>query len=342
MAHFMETPSRILRRIEARTGSGREMPSLPSLPGFEDSMALEPQYENSDETSLALSDASAPLTSTPTTTLLSNIRSTVHGRPHGRAPGSANSTTRFANSVTSRSTRSGKSSAHNSTGFSAGRRSVQASFNDVSLIAPAREDERSIELSIEDELDLPSMRGMHSMRAPSMPPDFLDEGGLSGDEGSLANALESVSSRASTPPIESDDLPEPDLDIEPTPRKNKSYDYSMSIRSAPKVRFVFLAAQTAQAHILVSIHPSTNTAMSPGASLLPLHALVPLHSVATRPLPNRLPATPLLAAQLPSRQPFVLLQRPLCQPPPCLFLAVQPLLLRYPSSDGPRLTQANG
>jgi hypothetical protein len=236
---MLETPSRIMRRIEARTGFAREMPSLPSLPGFEDSMALDPPSERSDDASLVLSDASAPITSTPTTTaLLSQGGTTMQGRPRGSTPGSASATARFANSIAGRSSRSGRSSTHTTARFSIGRRSAQASFDDISLIPPTRDESRTPELSLGDELDLPSIRGLDSMRMPSLTPDLPDGMLESADEASLADALDSVSSRASTPPIESDDFPEPELDVEPTPRKNKSYDYSGSLRSAPKVRFL--------------------------------------------------------------------------------------------------------
>jgi hypothetical protein len=65
-----------------------------------------------------------------------------------------------------------------------------------------------------------------------LPPELPDPSVESDEQErdlSIADALESVSSRSSTPPIE--DLPP---DIEPTPRK-KSYDYSLSVRTEPKV-----------------------------------------------------------------------------------------------------------
>ncbi|KAI0352396.1 hypothetical protein OH77DRAFT_1498058 [Trametes cingulata] len=92
MAALLETPSRVWRRIQA--DQDRDMPSLPSLPAFDDS--ADPQA-TLDESSEDMQIAS-PIHSTPV--VLSHVASTV------RAPSSASSTARFANSLASRSTKS--------------------------------------------------------------------------------------------------------------------------------------------------------------------------------------------------------------------------------------------
>jgi hypothetical protein len=180
MAHMLETPSRVWRRIEAQVASGREMPSLPSMPGFDDSALSGSSGSDSSrapkDLSLDLdldSDGSRdlpqghhsihPIQSTP-----SQAGSFATARPgmfggsrqgSGKGPDSASSTARFAQSIASRSTRSSRSGNNTNTNMfsrngSGGLKSVShRSFDDVSIIQPASHAPDGYEIS----LDLPSM-----------------------------------------------------------------------------------------------------------------------------------------------------------------------------------------
>ncbi|KAI1790299.1 hypothetical protein LXA43DRAFT_1149321, partial [Ganoderma leucocontextum] len=207
MAAYLETPSRVWRRIQA--DQDQDMPSLPSLPAFEDSVApTESDHESSqDDMQIA-----SPIHSTPH--VLSHIASTV------RAPSSTSSTARFAHSLVSRSS---KSSLSVSRGLSAtGRMSVghtEDSF-DVSSIPsmPIRRDDS-------EELDIRSSdQDTHS----SVPEDYLPppiEDIVDADL-DLSDALQSIS-RSNSPGLD-------DRDNGETPRRKSDYDYSMSLRSEPK------------------------------------------------------------------------------------------------------------
>ncbi|KAF8639093.1 hypothetical protein AX17_001738 [Amanita inopinata Kibby_2008] len=97
MAAMLETPSRIWRRIEAI--EDRDMPSLPSLPPFEDSADV--GLESSDilsESDVEFNDMATAAHSTPA--------ATSHAASTFRAPSSASSTARFARSIASRSAKS--------------------------------------------------------------------------------------------------------------------------------------------------------------------------------------------------------------------------------------------
>src|SRR5882762_9549711 len=96
---LLETPSRIWRRIEAN--EDHDIPSLPSLPGFDDSAAGDPTdtTSGSDQDHDVDLDISLPVHSTPA---LSSRTAASTIRP----PGSSSSTTRFANSIASRNSRS--------------------------------------------------------------------------------------------------------------------------------------------------------------------------------------------------------------------------------------------
>ena len=203
MAAYLETPSRVWRRIQA--DQERDMPSLPSLPAFDDSAA--PQDEITEESSEDIQIAS-PVHSTPV--VLSHVASTV------RAPSSTSSTARFAQSLASRSS---KSSLYGSKGFSsASRQHAEESF-DISSIpsVPIRRDE-SGEIDIRSS-DQDTESSVLEVYLPPEPDDNMDA------DLDLSDALQSVSRSNS-----------PDLDDRQTPRKKSDYDFSMSLRSEPKVR----------------------------------------------------------------------------------------------------------
>ncbi|KAH9940729.1 uncharacterized protein BXZ73DRAFT_42510 [Epithele typhae] len=204
MAAYLETPSRVWRRIQA--DQDRDMPSLPSLPGFEESGA--PQESIEEEDSEQDMHIASPIQSTPI--FLSRAASTV------RAPSSTSSTARFARSMASRSS---KSSLTGSRG-SVSRRPAEDSF-DVSSIPslPVRHDDSA-------EMDIRSSDQDTESSVPEvyLPPTMDENSDLEFD---LSEALQSVS-RANSP------SPEPEPQDHNTPRKKSDYDLSVSLRSEPK------------------------------------------------------------------------------------------------------------
>lgn len=207
---MLETPSRVWRRIQDI--EGQEMPSLPSIPVMEDS--ADNRSETTDD--LDLSRESDPMHSTPAAySSHTNTMSTIK-QPLAL---SAASTTRFANSIASRSSKSGLS-ASGSKG-SVSRQSMvhqpqqQYSF-DISMIPslPQPHDDMEIRSSDQD-----THSRDDSVGDAYLPP--MDATGLE-DDLDLTDALQSVSRSGS--PVER---------VNPTPRK--PYDYSISLKSEPKV-----------------------------------------------------------------------------------------------------------
>ena len=150
-------------------------------------------------------EIASPIHSTPV--VLSHVASTV------RAPSSTSSTARFAQSLASRSS---KSSLSASRGFAASH-PAEYSF-DVSSIPSIpihRDDSGEIEIRSSDQDTESSVPEVY------LPPPLDDN--LEEDL-DLSDALQSVS-RANSPP----------LDDGQTPRKKSDYDYSVSLRSEPKV-----------------------------------------------------------------------------------------------------------
>lgn len=188
MAALLETPDRVWQRI--KDVEGREMPSLPSLPAFEDS-----EFPTVMEETTTEEESLDPIHSTPAP--LSNA--TV------RPPSSTKSTARFALSLASRTA---KSSASISRGFSASARSTvpEDSFN-ISAI-PSLPKNSSYDIRPSDQ--------------STDETEGLGRSGLDDDEFDISDALRDIS-RANSP-------------VGLTPRK-KSYDYSISLRSEPKVCF---------------------------------------------------------------------------------------------------------
>lgn len=218
MAAMLETPSRIWRRIEAI--EDRDMPSLPSLPLFEDSVEEPfsgdglPQSDGEQDNS-DLGSISSPVQSTPTAfhhTITSTIRPTS----------STSSTARFANSIASRSAKS--STGQLSSRSMSSRRSQHDSF-DISHIPSIRHAnaEASSGRFSDDTEDHGSEASVPDVYLP--PPDDNEEG--HSNSFSLTDALQSLS-RPISPPFTTDAY-----HADGTPKK--SYDYSVSLRSEPNV-----------------------------------------------------------------------------------------------------------
>src|SRR5688572_2100252 len=101
MATMLETPSRIWRRIEAN--QNREIPSLPSIPLYEDS-AEEAEAMSGDILGSDDGDGFGEVENTMSTRMHSTPTHTITAP--SRRPSSASSTARFAQSLESRSIRS--------------------------------------------------------------------------------------------------------------------------------------------------------------------------------------------------------------------------------------------
>lgn len=241
-------------RIWRRIQDEQEPSSLPSLPEFEHSVAPETV---SDQTSTE--DNIPPVHSTPiAVTATAKLQS------------STSSTARFATSIASRSVSAKSSASHTYT------RDPQESFN-ISAITSLPHNSREDNADPDEELS----KSANSVPEAYLPPMEADEG----EDMSLVDALESVS-RASSP------LP-PDFSIEePTPKKGLKYDYSISLRSEPKVRGHVIGIRCYYKPIFSPPH-STSTATLHFASqslaleLRPFHEpRLPLHPPRLTPLPR--------------------------------------------------------
>ena len=213
MATMLETPSRIWRRIEAV--QDREMPSLPSLPSFDDSLydGNTPSRiieESEDDLNDSFGDISLPVHSTPAT---SNHTAATTIRP----PLSAASTARFAHSIASRSSKS-------SIGPTALSRSQKDSFDitEIPSLSVIPKERSSFGRDYQDEHD--------QIEEPDIFIQSRDGDPPGNQEYSISDALQSVS-RSSTPPL-------PHLSKNETPKK--AFDYSVSLKSEPKVGVVVL------------------------------------------------------------------------------------------------------
>jgi hypothetical protein len=157
MAFMLETPARVMKRIQA--GERMELPSLPSLPEFEDSAATSESVEDDD---FDLSNESFdPVQSTPS--------ATASAATAIRIPGSA---ARFANSIAGRSTRSGN----------------RSGFSSASQLGKGQR-EQTTHLSFDDISRIPSQPDGGGYQTPS----------LEDDNESVMEALEAVSSRPASP-----------------------------------------------------------------------------------------------------------------------------------------------
>ncbi|KAK2464002.1 hypothetical protein APHAL10511_003946 [Amanita phalloides] len=205
---MLETPSRIWRRIEAI--ENRDMPSLPSLPPFEDSGD---NLESSD--ALSASDGES-----------NDVGTAVHSTPAAnsyaastfRAASSTSSTARFARSITSRSAKSstGPSGAKSPRAV-ASRKSSLDDFDVSRIPSLPKIHIDGIHRSTDTDSDIDVDDGQHDVYLPE------PENGYEDEDLSISDALQSVS-RSSSPAYT--------YGKEKTPVK--SYDYSLSLKSEPK------------------------------------------------------------------------------------------------------------
>ncbi|KAJ3782678.1 hypothetical protein GGU10DRAFT_389676 [Lentinula aff. detonsa] len=217
MASILETPSRIWRRIEAE--GSRDMPSLPSVPGFDDSAEISlssddlqsSRQEHELEEEPSFGHIHSPIHSTPAAS--SHHASTI------RATSSTSSTTRFANSLA----RSGRSSlAHSSVSRMVSTRQIHPDSFDVSAIPSLPEEDIEHHLSDETDDHLIGSR-------ESAPEDYISDRQKTKLEEeadfdvSLTDALESISS-----PYQS----EPERGR--TPKERSYIDYEVPLKSSPK------------------------------------------------------------------------------------------------------------
>lgn len=212
MAGMLETPSRVWRRIQ--DNEGQDMPSLPSLPAFEDSGEHETEDTDEDEDVLP---NSLPLQSTPAVSAHYKSASTI------RPPSSTSSTARFARSIISRSS---KSSLNSSRGNNTRQQSLppEESF-DISAIPRLPNASSHLDFA-----DIRSSDQESDGSIEELNPDLYLPGVIEDDDLDITDALASVSRSNSPAP-----------NIEPTPKKSK-YDYSMSLKSEPRVSTVLFDA----------------------------------------------------------------------------------------------------
>ena len=228
---MLETPSRILRRIDAPDD---DMPSLPPVPDFEDDSGIlcssqissrsanpkEPSHQSRSSDLLHASDESIPYQSTPAISHLQRTVSTV------RPPPSARSSARFAQSLASSRSRSTRSTVSQSRNGS-GKQFMDDSF-DVSEIKPVppdvstdSDDDYDGAISLELANSKASIPVNYQPHAPSLDEEDLD----------LTEAMEDIG-RSHSPP-----QPE-DRSVDASPRNGgKYYDYSVSLKSEAKVSF---------------------------------------------------------------------------------------------------------
>lgn len=199
----METPSRILRRIEALEAQDSDLPSLPSFPEFEGSdvesfHASSAQSVSPKTMRIEDDDDAVPYQSTPAPLSSQMTRSTV------RPPSSSSSATRFANSMR--------------ISLGTTRRSQQDSF-EVSEI-------------------LPTQIGSDSSASASIPDVYLQPG----ENADAMLHLQALGAMAVTARSNNDlRFPHSYVSDEhkgtPSP---KTHDYSVSLRSEPKVHISYM------------------------------------------------------------------------------------------------------
>ncbi|KAG6908885.1 hypothetical protein DXG01_002863 [Tephrocybe rancida] len=220
---MLETPSRVWRRIEAV--EDRDIPSLPSLPGFEDSDGPEPSGEHSDFDDDP-SDISAPMTSTPAPASLHNtMTSTI------RPSSSTSSTARFASSLASRSTKSYSKSSSREPGSSRGtpsysRRKENPDSFDISRIPSLPDISAEPWVGSDENTDEESSKD--SVPDVYLPPETQPE--EEDDAEPSFNDDIQPGNRTGSPGYSSKSM---SVDYGSTPKKD--YDYSIGLKSEPKV-----------------------------------------------------------------------------------------------------------
>jgi len=207
MAGMLETPSRIWRRIEAV--QDREMPSLPSLPSFDESedeeeaatsRVIPEESEEDDDDFNSLANISTPITSTPAP----NHSHTAALHSHL----STASTVKFAYSIASRS---------NKSSIGPVTKSKKDSFDitDIPSLSAIPRDGATFDKDFEDDISRDVGPRIYSpSRSEEMPNEY-----------SISEALQSVS-RSNSPPHT--------LSAKAgTPKRN--FDYEESLKSDSKV-----------------------------------------------------------------------------------------------------------
>lgn len=215
MATMLETPSRIWRRIEAI--EQRDMPSLPSIPPFEDDSEPQESGENDDE---HVGNVLLPIHSTPSTTHIT-VTSTL------QATESNSGTARFTHSITSSSNKSSGDPA---------RKSQNGGFDMPSLPAVCPTN------NMESDSEVEGMESKSSVPDIYLPPEDDDEHRISVPDFSLADALGSVS-REGSPPLLSEIVQD---DVQ----KKKTYDYSISLISEPKASHLLMSVERCSSKII--------------------------------------------------------------------------------------------
>ncbi|TFK71444.1 hypothetical protein BDN72DRAFT_459007 [Pluteus cervinus] len=283
MAGMLETPSRIWRRIEAV--EDREMPSLPSMPHFDDSVDdAGGSYTDSKDEEVLDGDISAPIHSTPTVAL-----SNTTAR-NSRLISSTRSSARFANSIASRSSKS--SLALSSSRSTIARKNGHESF-DISVIPslPALQPGNATG-HVTDEMDS-DLEGESRESVPDVYLPPADDYDNEDEDVSLTEALRSVS-RAGSPPLAEDSY-----DQGATPKR--SFNYSASLRSEPKpspldkYRNVALRKTTRPPGNRTPSLTRTSSSDSPGSS--PTHSTP--HSTRSFRIAPSNAASPIPAANIP-------------------------------------------
>ncbi|KIL69166.1 hypothetical protein M378DRAFT_70128 [Amanita muscaria Koide BX008] len=285
MAAMLETPSRIWRRIEAI--ENRDMPSLPSLPPFEDSddgVRLEESSDILSQSDGGLNDMATAVHSTPA--------ATSHGALTFRAASSTSSTARFARSIASRSTRSSTDPAS----VVADRRKSSDSFDVSRIVSLPKIHIDTSHRSNETDSD---MEDVHAgMLLPPQEDQYED------DDLSISDALRSIS-RSSSPAYA--------YEKEKTPMK--PYDYSVSLKSEPKpspinkFRNVALRRPLPRNRTPSLTHTLTSTSSSSTNDTPPSpNAIAISQSETSLPIPGAL--VPLPPSRAASESPAVAIHRP--------------------------------
>ncbi|KAF8630539.1 hypothetical protein AX15_002860 [Amanita polypyramis BW_CC] len=296
MAAMLETPSRIWRRIEAI--ENRDMPSLPSLPPFEDSGDIGMESNDMLSTSdgelndIELNDMATAVHSTPAAS--SHAASTFR-----TASTSASNTARFARSIAPRSTKPliGPSAVIPSRVLSASQRKSSLDSFDISRV-PSIPKIHTEAGHHSDEVDSDVEDSHHDVYLPVAEDHFEDE------DLSISDALQSVS-RSSSPAY--------GYGKERTPIK--SYDYSLSLKSEPKpspidkFRNISLRRPPSRARTPSLTHTLTSTSSSStNDTPQSAHGLSASHSNATSPIPGV--SIPLPPSRGSSESPAVAAHRP--------------------------------
>jgi hypothetical protein len=204
MAAMLETPSRIWRRIEAV--QDKEMPSLPSLPSFDDDSADEGKtpsrvIQDSDDDLDTSFDAYGSLKNSGGATSKSTIRPALNNSNTGRFSIGARSAKSSVGPTTLR------------------RKKDSFDITDIPSLSNVSKGQ-ILQSDTEDELD--QRRDQHRSIPEVYNPSDDDED-IPGED-SILDALESVSHISSPPPLPKSATPK------------RTYDYSVSLKSEPKVR----------------------------------------------------------------------------------------------------------